>query len=271
MSDRLSKKNRIINIHRRFFLLFIFIFIPVSLLTANSGYPINKIAFLDDTKYKEGSLPQFLIIGIDVSEESYFKISREGRIIIGGRLKKGLNRVQFPCVELFKKPMARRYIFELKYGGTKNGEAENGKSKSKQVTAGTRLAVREMTLTTTMDTPEFKLLQAPPPRGIFKVSIAVGDKTLYSTRKESPIPIVMKAMEKRILAANIEPPLPGLNIPLDAILKKAPPDYEYIPVLKKKFPVDRFTSKGKRYTVITTVELKVTFLKSKKSGPGELP
>ena len=101
----------------------IFFFLCINILARDPGSKnmetppiITGIGFIDGSSYKPSAPPEALLLGIDITDDANYKLSYGDKIINGGLLKKGSNRVGIGAQDLFKASGTHVYLLETKAG-----------------------------------------------------------------------------------------------------------------------------------------------------------
>lgn len=78
-------------------------------------YPlITETALIDGKIYNSSIQPAKIVIGIDIKNGAYYKLSDRNNIIKGGLLKRGFNIISITADDLFKKSGSHIYFLDLK-------------------------------------------------------------------------------------------------------------------------------------------------------------
>ena len=87
------------------------------LVTWENKYPlVTEMAFIWKAGDRLSILPSKLIIGIDIKNDAYYKLSEGRNCIQGGLLKKGFNTFSISATRLFEKSGSYDYFLDLKAG-----------------------------------------------------------------------------------------------------------------------------------------------------------
>lgn len=78
-------------------------------------YPlITEIALIDSEIYKRPTPPDKIVIGVDIENPAYYKLSDDKKIIRGGLFNRGFNSFSLAAQELFDNSGSHMYILDLK-------------------------------------------------------------------------------------------------------------------------------------------------------------
>lgn len=151
-------------------------------------YPwVLKIGFVESSsaqaKPAANSPPQQLILGIEMANEAYYKLSRGKEVLKGGQFKRGFNSLTIESDKFFIKPGTHSFVLELKAGslvvwrevvvdvrlnvfgvlGNQGQEAQASEYILKMFLGDTLLALIRKTVTAM---PRMKI-ETPPPSGVY--------------------------------------------------------------------------------------------------------
>ncbi len=101
----------------------IFIFLDPSIYTKVSDYimtwkrkypMITRISLIDSEVFKRPILPDKIVVGIDIENPAYYKLSEDEKIIKGGLFNRGFNSFSLAARELFENSGSHIYLLDLK-------------------------------------------------------------------------------------------------------------------------------------------------------------
>lgn len=101
----------------------IFIFLDAStygkvsdyIMTWKRKYPlITAISLIDSEDFKRPIPPNKIVVGIDIENPAYYKLSEDNKIIKGGLLNRGYNSFSLAARELFENSGSHIYLLDLK-------------------------------------------------------------------------------------------------------------------------------------------------------------
>ncbi len=85
-------------------------------LKINKTSFISSLGLVKGTLFAGSALPQYLVLGIEVSQNVYYRLMSEDRSVAGGILQEGFNFIQIPTAGLFQKSGIHKYTFDLRVG-----------------------------------------------------------------------------------------------------------------------------------------------------------
>ena len=77
---------------------------------------VLEIGLIDSDSYRGASPPAQLIIGLDLSQNAYYKLIHKGSTLKGGLFLKGFNSFSLETDDFFRESGAHAYTLELKVG-----------------------------------------------------------------------------------------------------------------------------------------------------------
>jgi hypothetical protein len=85
------------------------------LRTWKRKYPlITEIALIDSEIYKRSTPPEKIVIGIEIENPAYYRLSDDKKLIKGGLFNRGFNSFSLTAYELFENSGSHIYILDLK-------------------------------------------------------------------------------------------------------------------------------------------------------------
>ena len=143
---------------------------------------VRDIGLIGDESSKDFASPGKLIIGVDVSEEAYYKFSDEENVIKAGLFTRGLNTVEIEANDLFLESGTHVYFFDLKAGG---------------LTLRKEIEIDIQLDSSSVDSETPPQVKNPEPE--YELSMFIGEKLIVSGR----------ISQSKELSFNVElPPLP---------------------------------------------------------------
>jgi len=144
------------------FLVLIFSFILS--LYADQITLVNEIALIDSEIYNQSFPPQKVIIGIDLENDAYYKLTYQKNTIKAGLLHRGLNLIHVEANNLFEKSGTHMYLLGLKVGGL--------------------VLEKEIKIDIHLDTPNLAEKKEAESKNIeYELSMFVGDELIISSKK----------------------------------------------------------------------------------------
>lgn len=77
---------------------------------------ISKMGLLKRDLFKELARPEHLVLGVDITQDVYYRLMYKEQAVAVGTLQKGFNSIKIPTAGLFKKSGSHRYDLDLKTG-----------------------------------------------------------------------------------------------------------------------------------------------------------
>ena len=158
---------------------FVWIFAFVVLFTGigaggEEGFPlVSGICLLENDAYRKNRPPGQIAIGLQVREETLFKLSARGRVLNGGIFRKGFNSLSLAAEDFFDRTGTHTFSLECKAG-----EAVV----EKEIT----IDIRIVPLYVVQKRGEERK------RHTFTLSFFFGGRLIYSTKKFPPTDISFK-------------------------------------------------------------------------------
>ena len=128
-------------------------------------YPlVIDISLVKGKIYDLPSPPARIAVGVEITNEAYYKLSDDHKVLMGGLFKKGFNIIHIDALNLFERSGSHRYFFNLKAGDL---------ILKKEVNIVIQLKSQEV-----MKKPAVKRED-----GEYKISMFVGDELIMSSKK----------------------------------------------------------------------------------------
>lgn len=99
---------------RRFFCAFFFLNICLSIFPQTTPPVIREIGLIDSESYRGPLPPARLIVGLEVSQDAYYKLTHNRTVLKGGLFLKGYNSFSLEAGHLFARSGSHTYTLELK-------------------------------------------------------------------------------------------------------------------------------------------------------------
>jgi len=136
-----------------------------SLNAGDQNNLITEIALIESETYNRPFPPRKLLIGIDMKNDAYYKLSSKEDIIKAGLLKQGLNIIQVEANNFFEKTGSHVYVLSLK--------------------AGDLVLKKEIEIDIQLDTQNIaEKINARSQNIEYKLSMFVGDELIISSKKK---------------------------------------------------------------------------------------
>jgi hypothetical protein len=125
---------------------------------------VSGICLVENEAYRTGLPPGKITIGMQVRTDSLFKISSGDRVLKAGLFRKGFNSIALPSADFFRKTDTHTFILECK--------------------AGESVVVKEILIDIRI-IPHYVVqkMGEERKRHVYTLSLLIGDRLIYSTRK----------------------------------------------------------------------------------------
>jgi hypothetical protein len=90
------------------------LFLNLNVVSQTPSPVVLEIGLMDSDNYRSTSPPARLVVGLELSQDAYYKLIRNGSTLKGGRFLKGFNSFSLETENFFEQSGIHTYTLELK-------------------------------------------------------------------------------------------------------------------------------------------------------------